>query len=234
MSVGADGLILIEKPDREGIDFRWRFFNADGSDASMCGNGARCAARLAFLLGISGSSVSFLTGAGIVRGEVHESGRVAIGMTDPRSTSFDRELIVDGSPITYDFIDTGVPHVVITTDDVGRFDLDSLGPKIRYHEAFAPEGANVNAIDVSREGVVRIRTYERGVEAQTMACGTGAVAAAVTAFMKGSVHPPVTVVPPSGAVLTVAFRTGAEITDVTLEGDARIIYKGMLNPEALD
>jgi diaminopimelate epimerase len=234
MSVGADGLILIENPDREGIDFRWRFFNADGSDASMCGNGARCAARLSFLLGISGSSVSFLTGAGIVRGDVYESGRVAVGMTDPGAASMGRELAVDGVPITYDFIDTGVPHVVVTTDDARRFDLDRLGPKIRYHEAFAPDGANVNIIDLSREGIIRIRTYERGVEAQTMACGTGAVAAAVTAFLKGSVRPPVTLLPPSGVELVVGFRHEGAITDVTLEGDARMIYRGMLNPEALD
>ncbi len=234
MSVGADGLILIEKPDREGIDFRWRFFNADGSDASMCGNGARCAARLSFLLGISGSSVSFLTGAGIVRGEVYESGRVAVGMTDPRAASLDRVLIVDGTSIDYDFIDTGVPHVVITTDSVDGFDLSDLGPKIRYHEAFAPDGTNVNVIDLSQAGIVRIRTYERGVEAQTMACGTGAVAAAVTAFLKGSVRPPVTLLPPSGVKLVVRFRHEGAVTDVTLEGDARMVYRGTLNPEALD
>lgn len=234
MSVGADGLILIEGTDREDIDFRWRFFNADGSDASMCGNGARCAARLAFLLGISGRSVSFLTGAGIVHGHVYESGRVAIEMTDPGRASLDRVLVVDGTPIAYDFIDTGVPHVIVTTDDAGRFDLDALGPKIRYHKAFAPDGTNVNVIDVSKEGVIRIRTYERGVEAQTMACGTGAVAAAVTAFLRGSVSPPVTIEPPSGVKLVVRFRKEQDITDVTLEGDARIVYRGTLNPEAFD
>ncbi len=234
LSVGADGLILVERPDREGIDFRWRFFNADGSDATMCGNGARCAARLAFLLGISGRSVSFLTGAGIVRGEVFESGRVAVGMADPRGASLGQELVIDGKRIAYDFIDTGVPHVVITTHDVSRFDLAGLGPKIRYHEAFAPYGTNVNVIGLSKTGVVRIRTYERGVEDETMACGTGAVAAAVTAFMHGKIGPPVTLVPTSGVPLTVGFTGGQDITGVTLEGDARIIYRGTLNPEALD
>lgn len=234
MSVGADGLILIEKPDREGIDFRWRFFNADGSDASMCGNGARCAARLSFLLGISGGSVSFLTGAGIVRGRVDESGRVEIGMTDPGPASLDRELVVDGAAIAYDFIDTGVPHAVITVKDVKLFDLKHLGPKVRYHEAFAPDGTNVNVIDISDSGIIRIRTYERGVEAETMACGTGAVAAAVTASLRKSVIPPVTLVPPSGAALVVRFRQAPAVSDVTLEGDARLIYRGTLNPEALD
>jgi diaminopimelate epimerase len=234
MSVGADGLILIERPDREGIDFQWRFFNADGSEASMCGNGARCAARLSFMLGISGSSVSFLTGAGIVRGRVDKSGRVEIGMVDPGPASLGRELVVDGAPITYDFIDTGVPHAVVTVDDVSRFDLKRLGPEIRYHEAFAPGGANVNVIDLSEKGVIRIRTYERGVEAETMACGTGAVAAAVTASLKKDVSPPVTLVPPSGSALVVRFRQGPAVTGVTLEGDARLIYRGTLNPEALD
>jgi diaminopimelate epimerase len=234
MSVGADGLILIEEPGREGIDFKWRFFNADGSDATMCGNGARCAARLSFILGISGRSVTFLTGAGVVRGQVHPSGRVAIEMTDPRDASLGRELVVHGAPIAYDYIDTGVPHVVITVDDVNRFDMNDLGPKIRYHEMLGPDGANVNVIDLAQKGVIRIRTYERGVEAQTMACGTGAVAAAVTAFLKGSVSPPVTLIPPSGVELIVRFRGGETITDVTLEGDARVIYRGVLNPEALD
>jgi diaminopimelate epimerase len=234
LSVGADGLILIEKPDREGIDFTWRFFNADGSDASMCGNGARCAARLSFMLGISGRAVSFRTGAGIVRGRVLESGRVTVGMTDPHDASLDRELRVGGAAIAYDYIDTGVPHVVITVDDADRVDLKDLGPKVRYHEALAPEGANVNVIDLSEKGIVRIRTYERGVEAETMACGTGAVAAAVTSFLKGSVKPPVTLIPTSGIALVVGFREGETIRDVTLEGDARVIYRGILNPEALD
>jgi diaminopimelate epimerase len=234
LSVGADGLILIEPPDRGGIDFRWRFFNADGSDATMCGNGARCAARLAFLLGISGRSVSFLTGAGVVRGEVYDSGRVAVGMADPRGASLGRELVVDGKRIAYDFIDTGVPHVVVTTDDVSRFDLRGLGPKIRYHEAFAPDGTNVNVIDLSKKGVIRMRTYERGVEDETLACGTGAVAAAVTAFMNGKVNPPVTLVPTSGVELVVRFAAAKDTTDVTLEGDARVIYRGTLNREALD
>lgn len=234
MSVGADGLILIENPDREGIDFRWRFFNADGSDASMCGNGARCAARLSFLLGISGSSVTFLTGAGIVRGRVDEAGRVEIGMTDPGPATLGRKLVVDGAPITYDFIDTGVPHAVIATDDVGRFELGRLGPIIRHHEAFSPDGANVNVIGPAGGGALRIRTYERGVEAETMACGTGAVAAAVTAALHGSVSPPVTLIPPSGSKLIVRFKQSPAVTDVTLEGDARIIYRATLNPEALD
>jgi diaminopimelate epimerase len=234
MSVGADGLILIEEPDRKGIDFTWRFFNADGSDASMCGNGARCAARLSFILGISGRSVSFLTGAGIVRGQVEQSGRVSIGMTDPRDASLNREMVVDGAPITFDYIDTGVPHAVITVDDVSRFDLGGLGPKIRHHAALGPGGANVNVIDLKQKGAIRIRTYERGVEAETMACGTGAVAAAATAYLKGSVHPPVTLVPPSGVELVVGFRGGQKISEVTLEGDARVVYRGVLNPEALD
>lgn len=234
MSVGADGLILIEGPDREGIDFKWRFFNADGSDASMCGNGARCAARLSFMLGISGRSVSFLTGAGIVRGRVDESGRVEIGMTPPGPASLGRELVADGTPIAYDFIDTGVPHVVITVDDARVFDLNDLGPKIRYHEAFAPGGTNVNVIDLRDTGIIHLRTYERGVEAETMACGTGAVAAAVTVSLRKLIGPPVTLLPTSGVPLVVRFRQGPTVTDVTLSGDARLIYRGTLNPEALD
>jgi diaminopimelate epimerase len=235
ISIGADGLILIERAAREGLDFAWRFYNSDGSEAAMCGNAARCAVRLSFLLGISGRKVSFLAGAGIVKGEVLRTGRVRIGMTDPTELSLDRAVSVNGTTISYDFATVGVPHAVVTVPDVDRVDVAGLGRSLRFHEAFSPEGTNVNFISVAEDNAVRIRTYERGVEGETLACGTGAAAAAVTAFLKGEVTPPVTVVPASGLTLAVDFRPGeGRVTELSLEGDARVVYRGKFNPEALD
>jgi diaminopimelate epimerase len=235
ISIGADGLILMEKPEGEGLDFAWRFFNADGSEAAMCGNAARCAVRLSFLLGISGRKVSFLAGAGVVKGEVLRSGRVKIGMTDPSGLSLDRAVSVEGVTVSYDFVTVGVPHAVVTVPDVDRVDVAGLGGSLRYHEAFSPVGTNVNFISVAEDNAIRIRTYERGVEGETLACGTGAAAAAVTASLKGKVTPPVTVVPESHLALAVDFRPGeGTVTELSLEGDARVVYRGRFNPEALD
>ena len=235
ISIGADGLILIEVSGREGLDFRWRFYNADGSEAPMCGNAARCAARLSFLLGISGRKVSFLTGAGVVGGEVLRSGRVRIDMTDPADIRLNRTISVDDGAVSYDFIEVGVPHVVVTEENVDGVDVDRLGRSIRFHEAFSPNGANVNFISAAEKNVIKIRTYERGVEGETLACGTGATAAAVTVFLKGKVKPPVTIVPASGIPLVIDFKPiGNTITGVSLEGDARMIYRGKFNTEALD
>ncbi len=235
ISIGADGVILIEKPDAAGIDFRWRFYNADGSAADMCGNGARCAARLSFLLGISGRKVSFLTGAGVVKGEVLGSGHVRIGMTDPSQARLDEEISIEGSDIVYDFVDTGVPHAVVTVMDVDAVDVDGIGRKIRGHAAFGAEGANVNFVAVTGENTIRLRTFERGVEGETLACGTGAVAVAVTSFLKGKVKLPVTVIPTSLIGLVVDFEPdGHQIRRVSLTGDARVVYRGRFNSEALD
>jgi diaminopimelate epimerase len=234
MSVGADGLVLIEPADDPSLDFRWRFYNADGSEAEMCGNAARCAARLAHMLGISGTETSFLTGAGIIRAEVLGSGRVKLAMTDPRGTELDRTLAVSGKNLKYHFSDTGVPHAVLAADDVAEMDVARMGRAVRYHEDFAPNGANANFVRVGSDGTVTIRTYERGVEAETLACGTGAVAAAITLFLAGEVSPPVTLVPTSAIPLVVHFTRNSDvITDVYLEGDARLIYTAALNNDAL-
>ncbi|MBN1882300.1 MAG: diaminopimelate epimerase [Deltaproteobacteria bacterium] len=234
VSVGADGLVLIESADDPALDFRWRFYNADGSEADMCGNAARCAARLAHILGISGTTTAFFTGAGVIRAEVLESGRVKLAMTDPKETALDRTLVVSGKRLSYHYSDTGVPHAVLVTDDVVGMDVAQMGRAVRYHENFAPNGANANFVRVESDGTVTIRTYERGVEAETLACGTGAVAAAVTLFLAGDVSPPVTLIPTSTIPLVVHFIKGENgVTEVYLEGDARLIYTATLHNDAL-
>jgi diaminopimelate epimerase len=230
MSAGADGLILIEESQRS--DFRWRFYNADGSRAEMCGNGARCAARFAHLKRIAGNKLSFETDVGRVSAEINED-RVKIRMTDPVGLMLDQSLILEEKSLDYGFINTGVPHVVIDCDDIEEIDVFSTGRSIRFHEVFAPAGANVNFVQRLDRQSIAVRTYERGVEDETLACGTGCVAASIITALKLGWESPVDVRTRSGVILRIYFK-GQESTfsEVYLEGDARIIYDGMLWEEA--
>ena len=226
MSVGADGLFLIEKSDR--ADFKWRFYNADGSRAEMCGNGARCAGRFAFITGIAGPELSFETDVGIVTAVV-TGDRVKIGMTDPTNLKENQTLWVGDATFSYDFINTGVPHVVIATRDIERMDVFKTGRAIRYHEAFSPAGTNVNFLESIGEHTIAVRTYERGVEDETLACGTGCVAASLMMCLKHQWSSPVNIRTRSNSMLRVyyTFENGA-FTHIYLEGDARVIYHGSL------
>jgi len=230
MSVGADGLILIE--DSEIADFRWRFFNSDGSLPDMCGNGARCAARFAFLHDIVGRKMAFETLAGIIEAEVGDTG-VRIRMTDPEALTAELALELDGQPLTVGSINTGVPHVVMLVNDLDAMDVVATGRAIRNHKKFAPEGTNANFVARTADGEIFIRTYERGVEDETLACGTGNVAAALLLAHKHGLDSPVSLITRSGSRLTVHFtRGGNRFGDVFLEGDARVIYRGELWEEA--
>jgi len=234
VSVGADGLILIEKDDE--VDFRWNFFNADGSRAEMCGNGGRCVARLANLLGISGPSLSFRTLAGIIRAEVSGS-RVKLQMTEPRDLKLDLELELNGQRFNTHFVNTGVPHTVFileSADILAQQEVVGLGRKVRYHSQFAPSGTNVNFVAVLGEQSIAIRTYERGVEDETLACGTGATAVALVGAAKGMVRPPVDVHTKSGETLTIYFDSKKELPrEVYMEGETRVVYQGRLWEESL-
>jgi len=226
MSAGADGLILIEKHDS--ADFMWRYFNSDGGRAEMCGNGARCAARFAYLNGIAGSRMSFLTDAGIVQAEVADD-RSKVKMPDPSGIKDNCRIELKGGPLAVSSINTGVPHAVIITDDIDGVDVAGTGREIRFHEYFAPAGTNVNFITGIKNGTISIRTYERGVEDETLACGTGAIASALVTAFKNKAVSPVNVITRSGVILTIHFsRDNGRFYDIYLEGDARVIYKGEL------
>ena len=230
MSVGADGLILIESSDK--ADFRWRFFNSDGSLAEMCGNGARCAARFAYLNGIAGENVSFETEAGIINGQVKGNG-AKVKIPDPTDLRLDYTIELERGPLTVSSVNTGVPHVVVTEDSVEEVDVFGLGREIRYHEAFAPAGTNVNFISPQKPGQLAIRTYERGVEDETLACGTGSIASALVAFCKTNWPSPISLKTRSKESLTIHFRESNQVfSDVYLEGDARIIYTAELGQDA--
>ena len=230
MSVGADGLILIESSDK--ADFRWRFFNSDGSPAEMCGNGARCAARFAYLNGIAGENLSFETEAGIINGQV-KGGAAKVKIPDPVDLCLDYTVDLEYGPLTVSSVNTGVPHVVVMKDSVEEVDVFGLGREIRYHEAFAPAGTNVNFICQQKPGQLAIRTYERGVEDETLACGTGSIASALIASCKTDWTSPISLVTRSGESVTIHFRESNHVfTDVYLEGDARIIYTAELREDA--
>jgi len=225
-SVGADGLILIERSDK--ADFAWRFYNADGSLAEMCGNGGRCAARFAYIKGIAPDHMAFQTLAGTMKAEVHADGRVKLQLTRPTALKLDYAISLDGAELFLSSVDTGVPHAVIITDHIDRAPLETLGRSVRYHKSF-PKGTNVDFVEIVDRSSAKIRTYERGVEGETYACGTGAVAAGVVLKAKGATGDVVDMRTRGGEILRVYVTE-----DVYLEGSARVIYEGTLWPEARD
>jgi diaminopimelate epimerase len=230
MSVGADGFILIEPSDK--ADFKWRFFNSDGSKAEMCGNGARCAARFAYVNGIAGKNLSFETEAGVVSGQVKED-RAKVKMPDPAEVRLDYNIELKSGPVTVCSVNTGVPHVVVMKQTIEDIDVFELGREIRYHEAFAPAGTNVNFICQQNQGQLAIRTYERGVENETLACGTGSIAAALITSCKTKWPSPINLLTRSGESLTIYFKKDSRIfSDIYLEGDARFIYSAQLGEDA--
>ena len=230
MSVGADGFILIESSDK--ADFKWRFFNSDGSDAEMCGNGARCAARFAYINGIAGDHLSFETEAGVVSGQVKDD-RAKIKMPDPLEIRLDYNIELKSGPMTVCSVNTGVPHVVVLNETIEDINVFDLGREIRFHSAFAPVGTNVNFICQQKQGYLAIRTYERGVENETLACGTGSIAAALITSCKAKWQSPIHLLTRSGESLTIYFKKdGSIFNDIYLEGDARIIYSAQLGEDA--
>ena len=229
-SVGADGLMFIEPSEQ--ADFKWRFFNADGSEGEMCGNGGRCAARFARELGIATDSVSFETIAGVIDATMSDS-RVKLRMTQPFDYRAGIRLDINGRGVVVDHMNTGVPHAVEFMDDVETVEIVADGRAIRTHGEFAPAGANANFARVSGDSSLTLRTYERGVENETLACGTGAVATAVLAATRGLVSAPVDVQVRSGEILKIYFEgVGAEVSDVYMEGETRLVYQGEMTEEA--
>jgi diaminopimelate epimerase len=225
-SVGADGLILIEKS--ESLDFLWRFYNADGSEAEMCGNGGRCAARFAYLKGIAGERMSFATLAGTMRAEVDQKGTVKLQLARPTDLKLDYPIRLDDKEIFLSSVNTGVPHAILLTDHVDRAPIEELGRPVRYHKSF-PKGTNVDFVEIIDRENVKIRTYERGVEGETYACGTGAAAVGVVLREKGLTDHIVNMWTRGGEIIRVYVNE-----DVYLEGSARVIYAAELWMEALE
>ena len=230
LSVGADGLILIEKSSK--ADFKWRYLNADGEEASFCGNGARCAARFALLREIAPASLTFETSGGIVSAEVKET-EVRVSMMSPARIELKQDLFFRARRWEGQFMVMGVPHWIHFAKDIDQINVPEIGPIIRNHPHFKPEGTNVNFVDILSGHELRMRTYERGVEAETLACGTGAVAAALDGHLVHKISSPVTIYPKGKIPLTVYFKKmEGEISEIFLEGDARVVFEGTLGPDA--
>jgi diaminopimelate epimerase len=235
LSVGADGLILVEHSAR--ATFRMRYYNSDGGLATFCGNGTRCAARFAFLNVIAGRKMTIETDAGIVGAEIGEGGQVTLSLPAPHSFRAQRPLAIGEQTVRGSSIMVGVPHyVVFLRENLWAQDITRLGTAIRRHPDLVPDGgANANFVVVRDEHAIEVRTYERGVENETYACGSGVVASAVTSAMFGKVTSPVSVLTRSGITLEVSFtlRDGYP-DDVRLKGDARLIYRATITPETLE
>jgi diaminopimelate epimerase len=231
VSAGADGLILVENSNT--VDFKWRFFNSDGSVAEMCGNGSRCVARFAHLKGLCGPGLAFETVAGIVSARV-KNNRVKVTMPRPSDLKLDYKIIRQGGgDLSISSVNTGVPHMVVTEFDPDDLDVVALGRELRFHPLFSPAGTNVNFISIHSDKVIHIRTYERGVEGETLACGTGAVAAAIIGVYRFEIPSPVHVVTRSGEMLTIYIeRDGNDVLSACLEGGTRLVYEGVLTEEA--
>ncbi len=228
-SIGADGVIFVE-PSKK-VDFKWDFYNADGSHAEMCGNGGRCVARFALERKIAEKALAFETAAGVIRAEVDKR-RVKLQMTKPHGLVENATLTLGGRKIPYSFLNTGVPHAVLFVRDLSGVDIMGMGSGIRHHKAFAPRGTNVNFAKAEGD-VIRLRTYERGVEGETLACGTGAVATGILAALHGMAKPPVAVVTTGGETLTIHFDTAKpDFGRVYLEGDTSWVCDGKIYSEA--
>lgn len=226
--VGSEGIILIQKSKR--ADFRMRFLNPDGTEVDMCGNGARCAAWFAHKIGAAPRSMTMETSCGLLDAEILDDCNVKVWMPEPTARSYGIKISVDGQMIEGDYINTGVPHFVVHTESPEAIDIDTLGRAIRLHPAFAPEGVNVDFVALRESNRLSMRTYERGVEAESGACGTGAVAAAITTVEAHAGTLPITVRTSGGFMLNIdADWRNNRCTGSTLTGPVREVYRGTID-----
>src|ERR1700757_4691614 len=226
--IGADGILLLEKPSNR-ADFRMRYFNADGGEAEMCGNGARCFARFANKIGGRKSKISFETPAGVISAEL-KGNLVTLRMTEPTDLQLNVDLTMATEKKTVHFINSGVPHVVIPVAKIDDAEVRHEGAAVRYHKMFSPTGTNVNFIEKRGPNKIAIRTYERGVEDETLACGTGIVASALIFAASDKSSSPITVLARGGDELQVGFeRVDGGFRNVTLTGPAEFVFEGTID-----
>jgi diaminopimelate epimerase len=225
--IGADGILLLEKAQNR-ADFRMRYFNADGGEAEMCGNGARCFARFANKVAGAKGKISFETPAGVISADLMGD-LVTLQMTEPTDLRLNVPLRVADENKNIHFINSGVPHVVIPVGQVDDVNVRREGAAIRRHDMFSPKGANINFIEKRGASKIAIRTYERGVEDETLACGTGVVASALIFAATEDVNGPIGVLVRGGNELQVRFeKTGTQFKNVTLTGRADFVFEGTI------
>ena len=238
LSIGADGLMVVDAPT-EGGDYRMRFYNSDGSIGEMCGNGARCICRYGYETGLAGDIQRVETTAGLVTGQRIDRQRYRIRLNDPTTVDLDRAIEVDGVRWECAYVelgDPGLPHAVVPYPDLKNADenaLRELGRAMRHHPAF-PKGANVNFYEITGEDEVYERTFERGVEDFTYACGTGTGSLVTVLTVQGKVSGKNVRVNMTGGQLIIDVeRDGDVIADLYLTGPTNIAAKGEVTDETL-
>ena len=226
--VGADGVILLVPPVSGQADWAWKFYNSDGSIGEMCGNGARCFARFVQKLTQVKRGFKFETEAGIITARF-QGQRVTVSLTDPSELRLNQQVPLSTGTETIHYINTGVPHAVLFVPDADRAMVLQLGPEIRRHSHFGPKGTNVNFVQQIGPGLIRVRTFERGVEGETLACGTGVTASALISARLHGFPSPVKVQVQGGEQLVVSFdeRQG-EFANVRLTGPAEFVFEGKI------
>jgi diaminopimelate epimerase len=226
--VGADGVLLVESPSGNS-DFRMRYYNSDGGEAEMCANGARCFARFANRILGGRDQVRFETIAGIIHADFHGE-RVKLQLSEPKEMALNRTLEIEGRKLSVHSVNTGVAHVVTFVDDLETTPIRDWGAKIRYHAAFSPRGTNANFAAEMETGRIAVRTYERGVEDETLACGTGVAASGLVYAALNDLDAPIHVLVHGGDWLEVGFRrTGSGFEEVTLKGPAEFSFEGTID-----
>jgi diaminopimelate epimerase len=225
---GADGVILLVRCESGRADWAWDFYNSDGSAAEMCGNGARCFARFVRRLTGEAAAIRFETRAGIVTAQFNGEA-VKVSLTAPRDLRLNEEISLSIGQSAVHSLNTGVPHAVLFVADADKAMVQSLGAEIRNHPRFAPRGTNVNFVQVLGPNSIRVRTYERGVEGETLACGTGVTASALVASALRGFTSPVRVRVQGGDVLEVSFEGGnGQFENVGLSGPADFVFEGRM------
>lgn len=214
--IGADGLMLLENDDL--TDFRMVYYNSDGNESSMCGNGGRCLTAFASRLGIIGNTAHFVATDGLHRSAILENGNVSLQMKDVHHVQIEEDYV---------YLNTGSPHHVMLVDDLENYDVKNQGAKIRYSDLYGPQGSNVNFVRQVGEDHFALRTYERGVEDETLSCGTGATAAAIAMHAIGKTASGNIDLDVMGGELKVSFECKKEgYHNVYLQGPATFVFEG--------
>ena len=229
-SAGADGLILVEKSQKATVKIR--YINPDGEEFNTCGNGGRCAARYTHLFVKDDRSITMETNIGVVKAEILDKS-VKLQLVAPTEIRLGMEIQIDGNVFKGNYVRVGDPHFCVPYQDIRNIDFVTLARKLRHHEALKPDGANVHFFEQTARDQMKIRSFERGVENETLACGSGCVSTAVSTFRQGISSPPITFEPQSGIPVSVHFQAADDLGEIYLQGDARLIYRGEATMEAL-
>jgi diaminopimelate epimerase len=226
-SVGADGLLILENSKK--ADFKMRILNPDGSEVTMCGNGARASALYAYHKKWCGSSLKIETGAGVIEARIKDES-VRMKVAPPKDVKLERNIGIGKTIMDIHTVNTGVPHVIHFVENVENYPVKEMGRKIRYHRLFEPEGTNADFVELIDKSTISVRTYERGVEDETLACGTGALASAIISNLVNGVSEPVNVITRGKDTLKVYFKKDHNrFCDTYLEGGAHIVFEGGIN-----